>query len=46
MSSSGEQETLHCRTPQDPFFIKSLLSKAEDTADFLDRETDTERQTK
>ena len=39
----GEQKTLHCRALQDLFFIKSLLSRAEDIAE---RETDMERKTK
>ena len=30
---SGEQGILHCGTLQDLFFIKPLLSRAEDTAD-------------
>lgn len=32
---SGKQGTLHSRALQDLFFIKSLLSRTEETTDFL-----------
>ena len=32
---SGEQETLNCRALRDLFCTKSVLSRAEDTDDFL-----------
>ena len=43
MPGSGKQRTLYCRVLQKLFFIKSLLSKAEDIADFLNTEKQTER---
>lgn len=44
MPSSGEQGTLNCRALQDLFFKKSLLSKTEDIADFLNTEKQRSRQ--
>jgi len=38
----GEQGTLHCRALQD-FFIRSLLSRAEDVADFPNTQKQTQR---
>jgi len=35
MSGSGEQGTLPCRALKNPSFIRSLLSKAEEIANFL-----------
>ena len=35
---SGEQGTLNYRALQELFFLKSLRSRAEDTADFLNTE--------
>ena len=46
MPSAGEHGTLHFMAFQDLFFIKSLLSRAEDIADFLNtqKQTQTGRQ--
>ena len=46
MPSSGKLETLHYRALQDLFFIKPLLSRAGNLADFPNIETDTESYTK
>ena len=35
MPGSSKQGKLHCRAIQDPFFIKLLLSRTEDTVNFL-----------
>ena len=43
MPGSGEQVTLHSRALQDLLFIKSLLSGAEDIADFLNTHKWTQR---
>ena len=36
---SGEQRTLHCRAPQNLFFIRPLLSRSGDVADFPNTRT-------
>ena len=43
MPGSDEQGTLNCRALQDLFFIKSLLSIAEDVADFPNTQKQTQR---
>ena len=42
MPSSGEQQTLHSRALQDLFLINSLLSRAEDIADLLNIQKQTQ----
>ena len=42
MPGLGEQGTRHCRVLQD-FFIKSLLSRIDDIADFLKTKIQTQR---
>ena len=43
MSDPGEQETLHYLALQDIFYIRPMLSRARDTADFLNTEKQTRR---
>ena len=43
MPGSGEQGTLYGRAYQDLLFMNSLLSRAEDTADFLNRNREADK---
>ena len=43
MPGSSEQETVHCRTLKDLFFIRLLLSRTGNVAEFPDTQKQTQR---